>query len=275
MVAINIKGLAKVCEEYADKRQKNEESEISSKASYTLDDLYGDNGVPPANKGSAIPSITENSGTDKTEEEDQPEIRAEEEFIPIGARGKVQWKIAITAVTTDAEINSQGPGSLTNAVIQVKKLINKKIQDMNSTLAPNTLAKKARDILVQWLESKPAAKPCQKSILVPNPAYQIIFTQQNPGVSVTPEEQKLADSGDLEYTFQVELNIKNGKTDLTLFQEFVQKVLKFDDKLTFLPWGSTDNDGLPEINIRHSPYSLIRGAVFLCHYLEPYNRNRY
>ena len=36
-------------------------------------------------------SIAEKSGTEETEE-DQPDISKEEEFIPIGARGNVQWK---------------------------------------------------------------------------------------------------------------------------------------------------------------------------------------
>ena len=70
------------------------------------------------------------------------EISAEEEFIPISARGKVYWKFAITAAITDARIDSKGPGSLTNAIIQVKKMINEKIQDVNSPFGPQYGQKK-------------------------------------------------------------------------------------------------------------------------------------
>ena len=50
-----------------------------------------------------------------------PPVTAEEEFIPIGARGKVQWEFVLTAATTYDKINAERPGSLTNAVIQVEK----------------------------------------------------------------------------------------------------------------------------------------------------------
>ena len=73
------------------------------------------------------------------------------------------------------------------------------------------------------MEDKPWDADLTKkpAFLVPNPANEIdLTTQQNPGVPVTPEEQKLADSGVLEYTFQVELHIRNGTNDLTAFQQF-------------------------------------------------------
>ena len=55
------------------------------------------------------------------------------------------------------------------------------------------------------------------------------------GVPVTPEEQKLADIGVLEYTFQVELNIRNGTNDLAVFQLFVNQVIGGDNETEFLP----------------------------------------
>ena len=78
----------------------------------------------------------------------------------------------------------------------------------------------------------------------------------------------------MEYTFQVELNIKNNKSDIDLFQEFTARVLKCDNNLKFLPWSSDNSTGLPNIDVHNSPYSLIRGAVRLRHYLGPYNRDR-
>ena len=38
-----------------------------------------------------------------------------------GIVGKVHWTFVITAASTDDEINVEGPGGLTNAVIQVEK----------------------------------------------------------------------------------------------------------------------------------------------------------
>ena len=80
---------------------------------------------------------------------------------------------------------------------------------MESPLAPKELALKARDFLIQMAEEPEDADLTRKPVfLIPNPVYEIDpSTQQNPGVPVTPEEQKLADSGVLEHTFQVELNI--------------------------------------------------------------------
>ena len=59
---------------------------------------------------------------------DPPPVTAEDEFIPIGAREKVQWKLILTAVTTDDKINAKGPGRLTNALIQVEKIFRRKFR---------------------------------------------------------------------------------------------------------------------------------------------------
>ena len=79
------------------------------------------------------------------------------------------------------------------------------------------------------------------AFMIPNPVYDINpSTQQNLGVPVTKEEQKLADSSELEYTFQVELYIKNGNTDLAVFQQFTNRVIGGKDDTKFLPWYSND-----------------------------------
>ena len=49
---------------------------------------------------------------------------------------KVHWKFVLTAATTDENISGKGPGSHTYAVIQVEKILKKKIQDVVSPLAP-------------------------------------------------------------------------------------------------------------------------------------------
>ena len=70
--------------------------------------------------------------------------------------------------------------------------------------------------------------------LVPNPVYKIdLPMQQTPGVKVTHEEQKMANAGSLEYTFQVELFIKSG-TDLAAFQLFTNQILRYDKDAKFL-----------------------------------------
>ena len=142
--------------------------------------------------------------------EDPPQITVEDEFIPIGARGKVHWNFAITAASTDAEINAQGPGSLTNAVIQVDKILNITIQYVVSPMGPRELAKKARDILTREADKPAASQSKTANFMIPNPIFKIDpTTQQTPGVTVTPEEQNLANSEVLEYTFQIDLNVKN------------------------------------------------------------------
>ena len=82
-----------------------------------------------------MPTITENPQEEWTKVE-PPIIAEEEEFIPIGACGKVTWTFVLTAATTDDEIVKQGPGSLTNAVIQVEEMLKVKIQDVVSPLGP-------------------------------------------------------------------------------------------------------------------------------------------
>ena len=62
----------------------------------------------------------EDASYEAADAKDTP-ILVEDEFIPIGKRGKVAWKFFLTAATTDDEINKEGLGSLTNAVIQVEK----------------------------------------------------------------------------------------------------------------------------------------------------------
>ena len=115
-VQVKIENLQKVSDEYTEmKRQKMDGDESSV---YNTVDLY-DEHESQVRQEPLFPTIKE-----KTQEEvveDPPQITVEDEFIPIGARGKVHWNFAITAASTDAEINAQGPGSLTNAVIQVEK----------------------------------------------------------------------------------------------------------------------------------------------------------
>ena len=110
---------------------------------------------------------------------------------------------------------------------------------------------------------------------VPNPIYDIdSSTLQNPGISVTPEEQKLADEGELEYTFQVELHTKPGVSDLTIFQLFTNRVIRDDNSTRFLPWYNNYRDTKPKITCDKSPYQVIRGEVRLRIFLGPYNKNR-
>ena len=112
------------------------------------------------------------------------------------------------------------------------------------------------------------------AFLIPNPVYNIDpSTQQNPGVPVTLEEQKLEDSGVLEYTFQVELNIRNGTNDLTVFQQFTNRVIGGDNETVFLPWYNNYKETLPVIARNNSPFQVIHGEVRLRNFLEPYNRN--
>lgn len=266
---VSIENLQHVDEEYSDlKRQKTDGD--NSTTHNTLD-LYGDNEYF-SNQGSPMPTIAEKPQDDSID--DPPMIMAEEEFIPIGARGKVEWKFVLTAATTDQEINGQGPGSLTNAVIQVEKILKVKIQDVESPSGPRELAKKARDLLIKEADQQPTQRPHKPAFIIPNPVFEIDpTTQQSPGVRVTPEEQKLANSGVLEYTFQVELNLQN-VTDLVVFQQFTNRVFDGDQDTKFLPWYSNENETLPEIDHQHKPYQTVRGAARLKNYLGPYNRTR-
>ena len=85
-VAIKVENLA--CEEYADKRQKIEDSDnLLSNAPYTSDDLYGDKGISPSKEKNTMPSIAEI--LDKVLEAENTEVSTDDEFIPFGARGKV------------------------------------------------------------------------------------------------------------------------------------------------------------------------------------------
>ena len=175
----------------------------------------------------------------------------------------------LTAATTDEDINGEGPGSLTNAVIQVEKTL-KKSKCRKPTSA------QARDLLIQMADEPGDASLTKKpAFLVPNPVNEIdLTTQQNPGVPVTPEEQKLADSGVSEYTLQVELNIRNGTNDLAVFQQFVNRCIGGDNKTEFLPWYNNDKETMPVITRHNSPFQVIRGEVRLQNFLGPCNRNK-
>ena len=71
------------------------------------------------------------------------------------------------------------------------------------------------------------------------------------------EEQNLAESGDLEYAFQVKCNIKNGSLEIAMFQQFIDKVTKLDKHTRFLPWNTVEDAEMPEIDLHHSLYNLI------------------
>ena len=58
-----------------------------------------------------MPTIAEKI-QEETPEEDPPVTTVDREFIPIGARGKLQWIFVLTVASTDEEINAQGPGRL-------------------------------------------------------------------------------------------------------------------------------------------------------------------
>ena len=132
---------------------------------------------------------------------------------------------------------------------------------MASLLASKELARKARDLLIQMKDGPEEAALLKKpAFLIPKPVYDIDpSTQQNPGVPVTKEEQKLADSGELEYTFQVELHIKNGNTNLAVYQQFTNRVIEGNDNTIFLPWYSNDKEAFPEIAKNKSLFQVIQG----------------
>ena len=205
--------------------------------------------------------------------DDPPLISPEEEFVPIGARGKVHWDFVLTAATADSEIATQGPGSLTNAVIKVEKMLNKKIQNVASPLGPRDLAKRARDILIAE-SATTDAQTRTSAFLIPNPVFELDpTTQQSPGVKVTPTEQRMANSGVLEYTFQVELSLKN-VSEHTVFQQFTSQVIEGDQATKFLPWYGNESGNLPDIDKHNNPHKTVRGDARLKNYLGPYNKSK-
>ena len=149
-------------------------------------------------------------------------------------------------------------------------MLGNKFQNIESPVGPREFAKLARDSLIKQVDLKSVTS----AFLIPNLVFEIDpTTQQSPGVQVTPEEQHLADSGALEYTFQVELSLKNA-TDLATFQQFTNKVFEGDKDTRFLPWFNNDNSTLPDIDRSHNPYKAVRGDVRLKNYLGPYNRTK-
>ena len=265
-VEVKIENLKKVYDEHAEKKRQRLDGDESSV--YDTVDLIDDDDRP---QQESTLDVIEETGQTKVVAEPTI-ITAEDEFIPVGPRGKVSWTFDITAVTTDEEIAKQGPGSLTNAVIQVEKMLNKKIQDVVSPMGPRDLAKKARNILIREIERKQPDN--NKTYMIPNPILEIDpTTQQTPGVPVTRTEQNLADAGALEYTMQIELNVKNGN-ELAVFQQFTNKVFAADRNLQFLPWYRNDKDDMVNIDRTHTPYQTVRGEVRLKHYMGPYNRTK-
>ena len=143
LVKIKIENLQKVCTEYSDQKRQNIDNADNS-TSYNTVDLYDNNNyvkkspnnvsMPTIEEPNKEPADDKSTGkfleeeTNHVEETTQevenavnlPPVTAEDEFIPIGARGKVHWKFVLTAATTDKDISGKGPGSLTNAVIQVE-----------------------------------------------------------------------------------------------------------------------------------------------------------
>ena len=267
-VEIKIENLQKVQEEESE--QKRQRIDGDNSTAYKTVDLIGENDSASA----AQMSIIDEHAADTEIEQEPQAVTAEEEFIPVGARGKVHWTFAITAATTNDEIKNEGPGSLTNAVIQVEKMLNTKVQDTVSPLGPQDLARKARDLLVREAEEASPQKNKGTEYLIPNPVFDIdATTQQTPGVRVTPEEQSLADAGVLEYTFQVELNLRN-LPELTVFQQFANKLLEGDKEAQLLPWFANERDDIPTISQHRSPFQTIRGNARLKNFLGPYNRNK-
>ena len=256
-VEVKIENLKKVYDEYAEKKRQKLDGDDS--LVYDTVELIDDDEQPQQEK--TLATIEE---TGQNKEADDPNIiTAEEEFISIGARGKVQWTFNITADTTDEEIAGQGPGSLTNAVIQVEKMLNRKIQDVVSPMGPRDLAKKTRDILIKEAGEKQLSQ--NRSYSIPNPIFEIDpTTQQTPGVPVSRTEKNLANAGVLEYTLQTELSVKNGN-ELAVFQQFANQVFAADKNLQFLPWYKNDGDDMPDIDRTHTPYQTIRGNVRLKH----------
>ena len=240
---IKIENLQIVSTEYSDQKRKKTDGTNDSTAYNTLD-IYGNNKyhVQKSPNNITMPTIEEQNEEPVINK--SASILADEEFIPIGSRSNVDWKFVLTAATTDNKIHAKVPGCLTNAVIQVEKILKIKVQDITSLLGPRELAIKARDLLIceaDISEAKTGNK--QHAFQIPNPVYDIDpSTQQNPGVPVTPEEQKLADKGYFEYTFRVELYLKKGTNELALFQQFTSRVTVFDKG-----WYGNNNKNLPKI----------------------------
>ena len=115
---IKIENLQKVSDNYLDqKRQKTG----GDSTTCDTEALYGGNEHHTKEKSlGQLTDTIEETSFEAADAKDTP-ILVEDEFIPIGKRGKVAWKFVLAAATTDDEINKEGLGSLTNAVIQVKK----------------------------------------------------------------------------------------------------------------------------------------------------------
>ena len=156
-------------------------------------------------------------------------------------------EIFLRGDTTNVKIHKQGLGSLTHAVIQVEKILKNKVQDASSPLGPRDLAIKVRDALRDLSNLSQSKRSVVRALyLIPNPVYDIDpLTQQTPGVRVTTDEQKLTDTGDLVYTFQLEFTIKNSSSESATFQQFTDIVLKLDKSTRFLPWNTVEGSALP------------------------------
>lgn len=267
-IAIKIENLQQVRDDASDTKRQRTEGDNST--AYKTVDLISDEGDKT---NTQMPTIEEQS-LEVNSGPEQEESTEEEDFIPVGARGKVHWPFVITTDTTDTEIRGQGPGRLTHAVIQVEKKLQVKIQDAASPMGPQDLARRARDLLVHQMKKPAESRRKDPSYLIPNPVFEIdTTTQQTPGVRVTAEEQSLADAGVLEYTFQVELNLKQ-QPELTAFQHFASRMVAGDPEVQFLPWFANADEDLPVIDKRNSPFQTVRGEIKLKNYLGPYNKTR-
>ena len=139
----------------------------------------------------------------------------------------MKWEFLITPETTNEEIEKVPTTKLLRAVIKAEKQLGIKIQTGVVSIGPREQARQARDAL---LNKKQKDKNSGSMIrgskhLTRNVALDVDTTKvQSPGLKVMEEEQNLADTGLLEFTFQVEFKLKSNDTEIGMFQEFVRRV---------------------------------------------------
>ena len=232
------------------------------------EDLYGCG--DDKSTGMSVTSV-ESDTKDEAREEDT-------QFATVGPRGKVNFQFTLTEKTTDDELSKTKKTHIRNEILRLEQEIGKTWTPDQSILDTIDHAKLIIDYLKktsinQGTQQNQASEHSNRLIQNPLTAFDAL-TQQEPGTTVTKEEQHLINQNKLEYSFQLHLKTTGKVSDISLVHTFFEKVITQDRDAQFLAWNAEGVQPQPTVSHKNSIFQVLRGSTKLKQYIGNFNKNR-
>ena len=172
------------------------------------------------------------------------------QFSTVEPRGKVKFQFKLTGETTDDELSKTKKTYIRNEITRLEKELDKTWTPDQSILDTTHHAKLIRDHLKTQATTTHQARQNQatehNNRLVQNTLSAIdVLTQQEPGVTITQEEQNLINENKLVYSFQLHLRTASNISDISLVHTFFEKNTTHDKNSQFLAWNAEETQSQP------------------------------